>query len=61
MSQEVDARDRNECAEKPWMYRRGLNAPGVEVEREEADGEVEGFARDFVAMHKGAPVSVDRY
>ena len=60
MSEEVDARDRDECPKEPWVDGRGLNTPSVEVEREEADGEVEGFAGDLVAVDEGAPVSVDR-
>ena len=32
----------------------------VEVEGEEADGDVEGFAGYFVPVDEGAPVSVDR-
>lgn len=34
-------------------------APAVEVQRDEADAEVECFARDFVPVDEGAPVSVD--
>ena len=38
-----------------------LCTTSVEVEREEADGNVECFARDFMTVHKRAPVSMDRY
>ena len=37
----------------------GRCAACVEVEGEEADGDVEGFAGDFVPVDEGAPVSVD--
>ena len=38
----------------------GRCAARVEVEGEEADGDVEGFARYLVSVDEGAPVSVDR-
>ena len=41
------------------MDGRGGGASTVEVKGEEADGEVEGFAWDFVSVDEGAPVSVD--
>lgn len=34
-------------------------AAAVEMEGEEADAEMEGFARDLVAVDEGAPVPVD--
>ena len=34
------------------MDRRGRGAPTVEVECEEADGEVEGFAGDFMPVNE---------
>ena len=42
------------------MYRGRLGAAGIEMECEEADGDVEDFAGNFVTVDKGAPVSVDR-
>lgn len=41
------------------MYGRGGCPARVEVECEEADGDVEGFARYFVPVDERAPVSVD--
>ena len=57
----VEAGDRDECAQEPRMYGRGGCAACVEVEREEANGDVESFARYLVPVNEGAPVSVDRY
>lgn len=37
----------------------GGEAAGVEGECDEADGEVEGFAGDFVAVDEGAEGAVD--
>ena len=37
----------------------GLRAPAVEVERHEADGDVQCFPWDFVPVDEGAEVSVD--
>ena len=42
------------------MYRCGGSPACVEVEGKEADGNVEGFAWDFVPVNEGAPVSMDR-
>lgn len=42
------------------MYRRRGGAAGIEVEREEADGDMKHLPRDFVTVDKGAPVSVYR-
>ena len=41
------------------MYRCGGRPACVEVQCEEADGDVQGFARYFVPVDEGAPVSVD--
>ena len=40
------------------MYRRRRGAAGIEMEREEADGDMKHLAGDFVAVDKGPPVSV---
>ena len=40
------------------MYRRGRCASGIEMEREEADGDMKHLAGDFMAVYKGPPVSV---
>ena len=42
------------------MYGCGRRAACVEMEGEEADGDVEGFAGYFVPVDEGAPVSMDR-
>jgi len=55
----VDAGDGNQGAEQPGVDGGGAGAARVEVQGEEADAEVEGFAGDFVAVDEGAPVSVD--
>ena len=55
----VGAGDGDERAEQPGVYRCGGGPAGVEVEGEEADGDVESLARDLVAVDEGAPVSVD--
>lgn len=41
------------------MDASGGGAAGVEVQGEEADGEMEGFAGDLVAVDEAAPVPVD--
>lgn len=41
------------------MYRCGSCSPRVEVEGEETDGDVQGFAWYFMAVNERAPVSVD--
>lgn len=41
------------------MDRCGGGAARVEVQGEEADGDVQGFSGDLVSVHEGAPVSVD--
>ena len=61
MSEKIDTRNGDECAKEPWMYGGGLDTTSVEVEREETDGDVEGFAGYLMAVNKGAPVPVDRY
>ena len=55
----VEAGDWDECAEEPGMYGCGRRAACVEMEGEEADGDVKGFAGNFVPVDEGAPVSVD--
>lgn len=40
MSKELDADDWDERTEKPRVYGLGLSASRVEVEREEADGDM---------------------
>lgn len=59
MAQVVCRCDRDECAEEVGVDGRGACAAAVEMECEEADGEVQGFAWDFVPVDEGAPVSVD--
>ena len=39
--------------------RRGDGGKAVKAEGEEADGEVEGFAGNFVPVDEGAPGAVD--
>lgn len=56
----IDARDWYQCAQKPGVYRRGGGATGIEMEREEADGDVKHLAGNFMTVDKGAPVSVYR-
>ena len=41
------------------MDGRGGGPTRVEMQGEEADGEVEDFSGDLVPVHEGAPVSVD--
>lgn len=59
MARVVGAGDRYQSAEQPGMDRCGGCAACVEMQREEADGDVERFSRDLVSVHEGAPVSVD--
>lgn len=48
MAEEVDRGDRNEEADQPGCYCAFLQAAAVELEGEEADADVEGFAGDLV-------------
>ncbi len=41
------------------MYSLRGDAARVEIQSEEADGKVEGFSRDFVAVDEGAEGAVD--
>lgn len=59
MTEVVDACDWDQCAEKVGVDCGGFRAARVEVQSEEADAEVERFARDFVPVDEAAPVSVD--
>ena len=56
----VRRRNGNQGTEQPRVDRAGRSATRVQVQREEPDRNVERFARDFVAVDEGAPVSVDR-
>lgn len=60
MSQVVGRGDGDQSAQQPGVDRGGRGATRVEVQGEEADGEVQRFAGDFVPVDEGAPVSVDR-
>lgn len=59
MARVVDAGDGDQGAEQPRVDGGGAGAARVEVQGEEADAKVQGFAGDFVAVDEGAPVSVD--
>ena len=59
MAEQVDGGDGEERAEEVRGYLRLLDAEGIEGEGEEADGDVEGFARDFVFMDEVAVVAVE--
>ncbi len=59
MARVVDAGDRDEGAEEVGVDGCGGGAARVEVQGEEADGDVEGLAGDLVAVDEGAPVAVD--
>jgi len=61
MSEELNADYRDERTKKPRVYGLGLCAARVEVERDEADGDVQCFSRDLVAVYEGAPVPMDGY
>ncbi len=59
MPRVVHTRDGDQRAQEPRVDASGGGAAGVEVQGEEADGEVEGFAGDLVAVDEAAPVPVD--
>ena len=59
MAEEIEGCDGDESAEEIGVDGRGLHAPRVEVKCEEADRDVQSFARDLVPVDKGAPVSVN--
>lgn len=60
MSCVINAGNRYECAQQPRVYGRRCGATGVEVECEEAYGEMEDFAWYFVPVDEGAPLPVYR-
>lgn len=55
----VRAGDWYQRAEQPGMDGCGGCPARVEMECEEADGDVQGFARDFVPVYERAPVPVN--
>lgn len=59
MPEVVGCGDWNQGPEQPRVNRRGRGAARVKVQGHEANGKVEGFAGNFVAVDEGAPMSVD--
>lgn len=59
MPQPIDRCDWDQRAHQIRRHGAGLGARAVEPDDEEADGDVEGLARDLMLVHKCPPVSMD--
>lgn len=59
MSEIVGECDGDKRSEEVRVDLVSLNAASVEMKREEADGDMESFARDFVPVNEATPVSMD--
>jgi hypothetical protein len=57
VAQDVCGGDGEKQGEQEWMDGADLDAAGVEVEGQEADGDVQDFAGDFVAVYLDVAVS----